>query len=389
MGLRLDSASKPKMQWEKDSKGCYRAIATLGIAELPLTYYALDSKGDIKTHVETITSDSLFDDDSLNTAFGLPICLGHPKSLYYNRNDENLMIGCLLQEFIRVDDTLYMPCVISDKRGIALIDSCVDSGFQPELSPGYLLPKGKKEREDGVLEQVHRVYDHIALLNPGEGRGGQNLTICIDSKDAIGKDLNYKLVKNMPKKFITIDSINYEVEDEELCKTVQKILQENTKLTADSLINESKAKDLNIKIDSLNKELDKLKGEYDAMLLKASSEKEKPNNDGVEKEIQDRLDTWMIVTPEFMNVDSNFKPDITLTSDAIKSKYIKQFCPNLNIDGKSAEYINGVWEVSKPSGIPRAQNDSNFSILNGQGINNDAKNKPSSVSRIEANGKVK
>ena len=184
---RLDTKSQ-KLNWEKLDNGAYRAFITLGVADMPLEY--VDFKGN--KHTETITSDELFKADSLSSAYGLPICLAHPKNGIYANNQEGALIGHTLESFINQDGKLLMPCVIDDHRGIKLIDSMIEKGTYAEVSPGYFVSKLKQDSNDQYL-QIGRKYDHIALLESGEGRGGQAVVLRTDSNLNIDMSISTSL----------------------------------------------------------------------------------------------------------------------------------------------------------------------------------------------------
>lgn len=95
--LRIDS--KPiKYEWEQLSNGIVRAFGVLGKANLPLDYYQWDGS-EFKKRTETIELEQLFNEDSLQTAWGMPVTLGHTPGGLFNANSDNLMIGSCLQEF--------------------------------------------------------------------------------------------------------------------------------------------------------------------------------------------------------------------------------------------------------------------------------------------------
>ena len=111
--LRLDRQNQ-KLEWQKLGNGHYQCHLTLGVANLPLIY--ADDYGN--ETVETIEADELFNDDSIITAYGLPICLDHPANGLYNQNAENSLIGHTLETFTRQDNTLLVTATITDKREV-------------------------------------------------------------------------------------------------------------------------------------------------------------------------------------------------------------------------------------------------------------------------------
>ena len=357
--LRID-ATKRKLNWEQLPSGAIHIHSVLGVADLPLVYYDLLGN----KRVETITEEQLFNEDSLKSASGLPITLGHPSKGLYNNNEENLLIGHTLTNFIKDDATLSIESVIDDERGIRLITDCVKNDKIPEVSPAYFI-SNTKLRADGIYEQVERVYNHQALLSFGEGRGGDKVILRLDSlvEEPMKK---YFILGKEPMK-IRIDGKDWE--HEESIQSQVGILENKVNGL------DIEKKNLQLQLDSIISEKNRILGEKEALSIKIDELSKAPNTeDVIAEQIQERVDCWNAVLPIFRKDHADFQPDYKMSAFAIKTTFLKHKHPSINLDGKDENYINGLWdglnptieEAKKETDISRT--DSMLEILNKQTI---------------------
>lgn len=174
--FRADSIPKtPKLEWQRTQHG-YVAFATLGKVGHKLTYVE-----DGKTRQEYLTE---FSEKSLNSIRGMPLCLDHPQSGTYQGNKSGVGIGHFLQEILIADAAdgaeLLVPVTVTDERGVKLIDQCLERGESPEISPAYWVDDIRSDGNGGYI-QCRGEYDHGALLFPGQGRGGGSISLRLDS----------------------------------------------------------------------------------------------------------------------------------------------------------------------------------------------------------------
>lgn len=160
-----------KLSWEKSPHG-YIAFATLAKVGHPLKYPDGSTQ-----YVEK------FSEDSITSLRGMPVLLGHPKDSQFLGNKEGLMIGQCLQEVLVTDSgELLTPVSVTDARGVKLIEDCIAKGLSPEVSPAYW--NDRLPRSDGGFTQDRKSYDHLALLEPGQGRGGSVISLRLDSMES-------------------------------------------------------------------------------------------------------------------------------------------------------------------------------------------------------------
>ena len=417
MFLRLDA--RTKLNWEKTHNGLYRAVGIFGKVDLPLSYYSFVN-GKLIERTETITEGELFNEDSIKTALGMPIVLQHPSTGTFERNADRHLVGSTMQEFVRTDSgELGISLVVHDSAGIKIIEKAIQDGTQAELSPGYFL-KGLQLRNDGVFEQIFRIYDHGALLAPGEGRGGQSLTIRTDSKDPLdfaysktlyldcktdcgcstkpeeskesekpeepekseeSKDSELTTTKKSEGKPMTgvdvvirldgADRVHRDV-PLELAAAIDSLKKRVDSVTADmeGLEEQISAKDA--EIAALKSDKSNLEGQLTAAQSQLTDAQNQRNDSA---DIPAILELWDLVEPALKNaaskVSREFKRDYRLDAADIKKVYLKAVAPHVNLDGKDSSFINGLWEGYKP----RKPQDSSNSSNPGGGNRNDSVSK--------------
>lgn len=123
--------------------------------------------------IEYVPKDTLFDPDSLKTAWGKPITIGHPNTGRVDLSDKTP--GMTQQGMIIDGDFLTIVGVLNDPIAI----DAAEKGCQ--ISAGYSCDV--VEREDGKLEQRNRNYNHFALVP--FGRAGEDVRVRIDAADAV------------------------------------------------------------------------------------------------------------------------------------------------------------------------------------------------------------
>ncbi|MGL5926331.1 DUF2213 domain-containing protein [Chroococcidiopsis sp.] len=324
---RLDAYSK--LPWEQKADGRFWTHITLGEVGVPLKYYSRDSKGSVLQRTEVVTEEGLFNDESVRSLPGLPILLKHPPSKTYRLNQDGLKVGTVLSNIAKEDGKLIAEVVIDDHRGVELITKLLSRGLTPEASSGYLL-RDLKQREDGIYEQFRGSYDHVAApLMPGGGRGGQDLVLRFDSEDAVSH-LLFDLggVKKKVKDII----VRLDEKEQIILKDVPEDVEEaiaKLQSRCDTLLSDLEG--VEERIEELEEENEQLSGRLDA------------NDIGIE--IQARLDAWeeaRVLTPEL-------KVNTALSVEEIRKSAIALLKPNLNLDGKSEGYIEGIWEGLKES----------------------------------------
>lgn len=376
--LIIDS-KKPliKHPWVKLDNGSYRTHITLGSADL-LNEYA-DQNGN--KHYETIRKDDLFNEDSLKTAYGMPVTIGHPRNKLFNQNAEGLMVGTTLESFINADGDLLMPCTILDKQGIQLIDQIISDGGEllPEVSPVYWSEK-RLANSDNVLipdhitldsntpiyEQYDRSYDSIGFNFPGWGRGGQHITLRLDSNEFISTEYNHTIYTYENEEYIdkteTITETttkNSYIMKIKIAGSEYPVEMVNNSIDLDSLNNLVTEIDKKVTADqkSLSDQIADKKGEIAALKINLDSKNDLISRDEAATMIAESIALWEVVLPVLKADNKDFAPDYSLSPEQIKQLYIEKYHPNSGLNLDSSSEVNGFWRaiaptiVQKPSDI--------------------------------------
>ncbi|WP_420139809.1 DUF2213 domain-containing protein [Sphingomonas sp.] len=117
---------------------------------------------------------SIFAKDSLHTALHRPIVMDHPKEDVTAANWKELSVGDTGGEIMRDGDTMVVPIMIMDAKGVAAVQTT-----HPEFSWGYgadlEMTPGKfgDEAFDGSITPPR--YNHLAMC--GRARGGSDLRV--------------------------------------------------------------------------------------------------------------------------------------------------------------------------------------------------------------------
>jgi hypothetical protein len=317
---------------ERTTEGALRVWATVSRTG-DLTYYGPDGQ----PFVERVTADELFRADSLNTAWGKPITVGHPVTdegepiPVTPDNMAAYRVGSTGQSMQQINGQfLTLVAVIDDAKGIAEIER----GTR-EISAGYYR---EPVVTDGVIHQTNRDYNHFAI-GP-QGRAGAKVRLHVDAETTI-------TLPPKPMTTITIDGLGYPVDNPDLAKAIATLQKDSAKatkqierLTADQEAGKAEATELRklhadaqSKVAQLQADLDSVTGERDA--LKASQ----LSADAIAAAAQDRIATMeqaKVIAPD-MATDWS-KPPEQIRREAVVAK-------GLAVDGKSDEYISGVFSA--------------------------------------------
>lgn len=308
--FRADSLTeKPKLEWQKTPHG-YVAFATLGKIGHKLTY----GEG-TQTRQEYLAS---FTEDSINSIRGMPICLDHPSSGTYQGNKSGAGIGHFLQEILIVDAAdgaeLLAPVTVTDERGVKLIDQCLEKGHSPEISPAYWVDDVRADG-NGAYQQIRGEYDHAALLLPGQGRGGGSISLRLDSSGNTTQTLENK---GDP--------------------TVTGTTPPTTPTTpAPSAIEQENAA-LKSQIQTLTGQVEGYKAQIEGL------GKTHVTLDSVSERVQTLAKMGRLTADS-----AAIAVDLTTPTEQLQRDYIKAQKPDLSLEGKSPEYVKGVFDSLTPS----------------------------------------
>ena len=320
------------------------------VARVGIYHYVLND-GSIRA--ELVNEDTLFKPDSMKTLHMKPITDTHPPERSLNSiTVKRRKVGFTGENVKREDDFLITSLSITDSDAIENINN-----GRKELSPGYkcdlLLVSGTfdypghsqhGEKYDGI--QLNRRYNHLATCD--KARGGSELKLNLDSKvvehcdgfevsnlDKDGVELinKQRKVEKMPQ--MNIDGIDYEAAQQVINHSNKETKRANdVQVRADG--SEKQAKDLKIK-------LDKAEGERDGLKTKVDDLEKVDHSDAINKGVTERI--GLLKVASVVLDDEGKKALDTMKNDDIKLAVIKAKSPDVNLDGKSEDYISARFDT--------------------------------------------
>ena len=177
-----------------------------------------------------------------------------------------------------------------------------------------------------------------------------------------------------PKKMrqITIGGEIFTVEDDNLANAILKLIaaqeedEEEDELPAPIrsmgyMDATDAAIGLKAKLDEAEGKAIGLQSRIDALEAQPEQPQTRMDADEIASAITMRMDTWEKVLPLLRQDAADFQPDYKLDVAEIQKLAIAKQQPNLNLDGKSAEFIQGVWAGIEP-GLTQASQRQDSSI---------------------------
>lgn len=256
-----------------------------------------------------------FNVDSLASIRGKPITLGHHGLVSSANYREAKPVGTVISDGrqdgsnIRADVVIYS--LDTDDREL----SC---GYQTDLEEtSGVTPEG--EHYDAIQRNI--VYNHLAIVP--RGRAG-NARLNMDGEQILESE-----VDKMSKKIKLDNGIEYDVPAE-------------VEVAFGAMI---------AKADEQKKELDAMTAKFDS----ATAEIEKLKQDAAkaEADFKAKFDEMVKTTIELRTIASKHgieKAD-EMSNDEIKKAVVAKVHPKLNLDGKSAEYIEVAFDLAKDTEV--------------------------------------
>ncbi len=326
-----------------------------------LRYYNRDGS----TRIERVSRDTL--QRSAHTFREKPISLYHPRDPITADNAAQHFKG-FLGSAAHIDENglLWMSGTITHKDAI----DAVLAG-ERELSCGYAVPELRRI-DEGLFEQADRIGNHVAIVP--RGRAGAEVSIRVDADEPsfelwtyhcddviaipewVRNDLGtvqQKIViplsamttEATPTKVyaLKLDGLDFETADQNLVKHTDSV---NQKLAS-----------LQQRIDALESEKAALEGTVAG--LKTENDELKSNRvdaDAIAAIVSQRLDAISKVLPWMQSQDADFKAETLIQMDAadIQRTYLEKRT-GLKLDGKSAEYLAGMFASLPPDATPARQ----------------------------------
>lgn len=301
---------------------------------------------------EIVSPDELFRQDSLESAGGAPVTLGHPDAgMVTPATYKKYAVGQAGDRvFARRDTGLVdVVFVVGDEEAVAAIKS----GKARQVSAGYTTEL--VEREDGIY-QTNRKYNHFALVP--QGRAGDRVAVHMDAAEDFavqvepdggepvvaeiqstkGDLMKYKDMEMSQDAATFIKDMEAEVS--KLKADMAKMSKKKDEADTETTVKLSEYTQVKARADMLDLEVSRLKAEAENKLDAAQ----------VDQAVRSRLATWEQVKP-FLGENAKF--DITDTELAMKCKAIAAVHPKLSLDSRDEQYLNTAFEVLMASGLQK------------------------------------
>lgn len=270
-----------------------------------------------------------FKSDSLATLMGKPITIGHKAMVDAGNAAAIKPVGTVLSEGRQDGDTIRADIVIYNLDTAARELSC---GYRLDLdeTPGTT-PDG--QHYDAIQRNIR--YNHLAIVPAGRAGiarlnmdGEQEFE---EEKEGVNKDM-----AEMTK--IRLDGgLEYDAAPE-VGVYVEKLRAENEQLRKDAEDAKTAA----------TKDMDTLQAKYDAAV--ADIEKMKKEREDTEEEAKKNFDSAVASRVALLNVakEHSIEKADEMTDAEIKIAVIKAVRgDSINLDGKSAEYIEAAFDIAK------------------------------------------
>jgi len=322
MAFRCDRT--PIENYEELPDGRLRVRATFSRVG-PLDY--IRSDGTVQT--EYLDADELFRADSLKTAGLAPVTLGHPDEGFVTpKNWRKYAVGASGSTITanRQDGLVEVVFLVGDEDAIAAIKEKKAT----QVSAGYSTTV--EQRSDGKFYQTNRQYNHLALVE--RGRAGPDVKVHFDGLDdfAVQTDDSQEVKTDMAKyKGMEMD---------------EKAVDAFKEMEADMAKMKEDMKGMKSKSDAAESfTIDKLQGEIDGY---------KTRIDALEKERDGRLDADAVAAlatqrlnafEECKSFIKDAKFDAAIEPIEWRKAAIASVNSKLNLDGKSDDYVNGMFSI--------------------------------------------
>jgi uncharacterized protein len=372
---------------EKTADGFLRVHGRVGTVG-PLVYCDVREDGSIDRRTEYVSKDVLFNKASMDSLKMVPLTYPHPKAAVNSENARAHQRG-MTGHAVTIDgDFLGVVMTFTDKEAI----DAIESGEARELSAGYRATVGK--REDGSYVQLSRDYNHVALVP--RGRAGSDVRVMFDSADdecwvadgleveieieeeepgeedeETSKEIPNKKSKKPPSpttrrdmaRQFTLGNEVLTVEDKAAADAIASLLSELSILKNDAIASTTANTELAAQVAALTAtaaetatKLDAAEGKAVGLELQLAerTDKAEVKTDAKEiaqikadaeakigDEVKARLDAWNEIGDR---LPEDFKVDHSLDVPGIYKAFLTAAHPSLNLDGKDAGYIQGIYQ---------------------------------------------
>lgn len=284
-------------------------------------------RADGSTRYELRLPEEVFNADSLATLAQAPVTDLHPAEMVTPANVKAVMVG-VGSETVKQDGA-FVASELTITDGDCI--SAVERGDRKEVSLGYFCKLDMSpgvwqgQRYDAIQRQIR--YNHIAIGPEGWGRAGSDVALRLDgqdgatSVDSAVSDVTQECRRDNQVEEIEIklDGVTVKVSKiaadliaKEIGRKDGKISELETALG----VSETKSKDLQVKLDSASDP----------------------------KAFQSRVDARVSLVASALKILGDSEKLDGLSTRQIHEKAIAKIQPETKLDGKSDEYVSGVFD---------------------------------------------
>lgn len=286
----------------------------------------------------------VFDEQSIDSFINLVSTNDHPSIPVTTSNVNGLQVGMVSGVEAQKDlGVLSGVLTITDQKVIDKV-----KGGKVEVSVGY---SHKLKEEKGIYDGVDYDFvqtniraNHLAIVDAG--RCGAACKITLDEKES-------------PVKRITIDGIDYEVENDQLAQAIQ-----NQQVAHDAEMEKLEEKKKKAEEDA--EEMKKKKDEAEAAKDSLTADAAKFSDDAIAKMVSDKA----LLLTTATSILGDKMPECVSCDKEIKAAVVDHV-NGLDVSGKSDEYINAAYDMA----IEKAKKAKDSTDNLNRDFQNDDKNK--------------
>lgn len=298
-------------------------------------YYMIDENGNSVIIKELRPENEVFAPESMDSLKLIPLTWQHPSVMITTENVKQYQTGTTGENINKEDEYVACKLMITDQNLISEILRKAENGENVELSCGYdcdiEVIKGIDEKYGEYDAIQHNIrYNHVSIVD--YGRAGREVKIKFDEGEQTMKKIK---IDGFKTKLVNFDGIEVEV-DEKVAPQVEA-LAEKIKETSEKLSETEKlVDDANAKLEAEKAKAETLKSEVE-QLQKDKADLVNLDSERVKALVKERAD--------MEGLAEKFEVDKGLKMDEMKKEIIKKVRPELNLDGKSADYVNATFET--------------------------------------------
>ena len=312
-------------------------------------------RADGTTRRELRLPEEVFNADSMESLALAPVTDLHPPEMVTPENHKQYSVGVTGEKARQDGRFLSADLTITNADAIEK----VERKDRAEISCGYLcrleLTPGtyKGERYDAIQRGI--TYNHVAILPAGHGRAGSDVSIRLDSGDGIARfdsdaDVPHADTNAKPKVKTTMDMVEIRIDgvSVEVPKQAKELFAREIE-RKDSALKERDDALAEIWSDS-----EKKSGRLDALQAERDDLKARLDEAASPEEIQKRIDARVDLLEQARKVLGAEEKLDGLNDREIREKTIaKAKGEEVNFDGKSDDYVCGLFEATVSAAKPR------------------------------------